>query len=161
MYTKDQLKAIDTILNKRSEYMNCARQLLSDGRSVVLSDTTLLVLKKPIWKTGTEYDVGNLISSNETRDIERVFSVSTKRTHYDYRNDFCKLAEDAFFDSKVLKRAFRAMKYRDEEVMLHYEIDQRTLQRYCGCLTFRTEYGYALVLAVRVRDESALSKVGR
>ena len=161
MYTKDQLKAINTILNKRPKYMNCSRQLLGDGKNVVFSDTTLLVLNEPIWKTGTGFEVGNRVYSNETRDVETVSSVSTERTHYDSGKDFCKLAEDAFFDPKVLKRAFRAMKYRDEEIMLHYTIDQRTQQRYCRCLTFRTEYGYALVMAVRVRDESTLKAVRR
>ena len=72
---------------------------------------------------------------------------------------FCKLADDAFFDPKVLKRAFRAMKYRDEMVTLHYTIDQRTQQRYCRCLTFRTKYGYALVMACRVKDESNLNTI--
>lgn len=161
MYTKDQLEAINTIINKRPKYMNCPRQLLGDGKNVVFSDTTLLVLNEPIWKTGTGFEVGNLVYTNETRDTETVCNVSTERTHYDSGKDLCKLAEDAFFDPKVLKRAFRAMKYRDEDVMLHYTIDKRTQQRYCRCLTFRTKYGYALVMAVRVRDESTLKAVRR
>lgn len=158
-YTKDQQKAIDTIINQRPSYMTCDRHLFCDGHNVVLSDTTLLVLQEPIWKTGTEFDAGRLIQSNETRDNVSVQGVSTERTHYWYRMDYCKLAEDAFFDPTVLKRAFRAMKYRDEEVTLHYTIDQRTQQRYCKCLTFRTKYGYALVMACRIKDESVLHEV--
>lgn len=159
MYTKDQLRAIDTILNNRPSYMTCDRHLFSDKHNVVLSNTTLLVLQEPIWKTGTEFDAGKLIQSNETRDTVSVQGVSAEHTHYWYRMDYCKLAEDAFFDPTVLKRAFRAMKYRDEEVTLHYTIDQRTQQRYCKCLTFRTKYGYALVMACRIKDESVLHTV--
>lgn len=159
LYTKDQQKAIDTIINRRPSYMTCDRQLFSDKHNVVLSDTTLLVLQEPIWKIGRDFDAGRLIQSNETRDNVSVQGVSTERTHYWYRMDYCKLAEDAFFDPKVLKRAFRAMKYRDEDVTLHYTIDQRTQQRYCKCLTFRTDYGYALVMACRIKDESVLHEV--
>lgn len=139
--------------------MTCDRQLFSDGHNVVLSDTTLLVLYAPIWSTGKEFDVGRLIQSNETRECITVYNVSAERTHYLGPWNYCKLAEDAFFDPKVLKRAFRAMKYRDEEVTLHYTVDQRTQQRYCKCLTFRTKYGYALVMAVRVREEEDLNEV--
>lgn len=160
MYTKDQQKAIDTIINQRPSYMTCDKRLFCDKHNVVLSDTTLLVLQEPIWKTGTEFDAGRLIQSNESRDTVSVQGVSTERTHYWCRKDYCKLAEDAFFDPKVLKRAFRAMKYRGEEITLHYTIDQRTQQRYCKCLTFRTKYGYALVMACRIKDESALHEVG-
>ncbi len=161
MYTKDQLKAIDTILNQRPSYMTCDRHLFGDKHNVVLSDTTLLVLSKPLWSTGKEFDVGKLIQSNETRDNATVFNVSAERTHYRYGNYYCKLAEDAFFDPTVLKRAFRAMKYRGEEITLHYTIDQRTQQRYCKCLTFRTDYGYALVMACRVKDENTLQEETR
>lgn len=160
-YTKDQLRAIDTILNQRPSYMTCDRHLFSDGHNVVLSDTTLLVLQEPLWNTGNEFDVSRLIKSNETRDNARVYGASTERTHYWCGNDYCKLAEDAFFNPKMLKRAFRAMKYRDEEITLHYTIDQRTQQRYCKCLTFRTDYGYALVMACRIKDESNLNEVER
>lgn len=159
VYTKDQQKAISTILNKRPSYMTCDRQLFCDNHNVVLSDTTLLVLSKLLWSTGKEFDIGRLIKSNETRDTVSVKYVSTERTHYRYVKDYCKLAEDAFFDPKVLKRAFRAMKYRGEEVTLHYTIDHRTQQRYCKCLTFRTDYGYALVMACRIKDESNLNTV--
>nr|DAG51393.1 MAG TPA: hypothetical protein [Caudoviricetes sp.] len=159
-YTKDQQKAIDTIINQRPSYMTCDRHLFSDKHNVVLSNTTLLVLQEPLWSTGKEFDVGRLIQSNETRDTVSVQGVSTERTHYWCRKDYCKLAEDAFFDPTVLKRAFRAMKYRGEEITLHYTIDQRTQQRYCKCLTFRTKYGYALVMACRIKDESALHEVG-
>lgn len=158
-YTKDQLRAIDTILNKRPSYMTCDRQLFSDGHNVVLSDTILLVLQKPLWSTGKDYDVSRVIKSNETQDNATVFNVSAERTHYWCGNDCCKIADDAFFSSKVLKRAFRAMKYRDEEITLHYTIDRRTQQRYCRCLTFRTKYGYALVMACRIHDESKLNAV--
>lgn len=158
-YTKDQLKAIDTILNKRPSYLNCDRHLFSDGHNVVLSDTTLLVLQEPLWSTGKEFDVGRLINSNESRDNATVFNVSAERTHYWCGKDCCKLAEDAFFDPKVLKHAFRAMKYLGEEITLHYTVDRRTQQRYCKCLTFRTDYGYALVMACRIKDESALHEV--
>lgn len=158
-YTKDQQKAIDTIINKRPSYMTCDRHLFSDGHNIVLSDTTLLVLSKPLWSTGKEFDVGRLIQSNETRDAVSVQDVSTERTHYWCGKDYCKLAEDAFFDPKVVNRAFRAMKYRDEGVMLHYTVDQRNQQRYCKCLTFRTDYGYALVMACRIKDESNLNTV--
>lgn len=159
VYTKDQLKAIDTILNQRPSYMTCDRHLFGDKHNVVLSDTTLLVLQEPLWSTGKEFDVDKLIHNNETRDTVSVYGVSAERTHYHCGNNFCKLADDAFFDPKVLKRAFRAMKYRDEDVTLHYTIDQRTLQRYCRCMTFRTKYGYALVMACRVKDESTLHTV--
>lgn len=159
-YTQYQLKAIDTILNKRPSYVTCDRQLFSDKHNVVLSDTTLLVLQEPLWSTGKEFDVGRLIKSNESRDTVSVHGVSTERTHYWCGKYYCKLAEDAFFDPKVLKRAFRAMKYRDQDVTLHYTIDQRTQQRYCKCLTFRTDYGYALVMACRIKDESNLNEVG-
>lgn len=158
-YTKDQLKAINTILNLRQPYMTCDRQLFCDKHNVVLSDTTLLVLQEPVWSTGEEFDVSRLIKSNETPDTETVVNVSSERTHYLGPWNYCKLADDAFFDPKVLERAFRAMKYRDEIVTLHYKVDQRTQQRYCRCLTFRTKYGYALVMAVRVRDESELNTV--
>ena len=158
-YTKDQQKAIDNIINQRPSYMTCDRQLFSDGHNVVLSDTTLIVLQKPLWSTGKEFDVGKLIQSNETQDTETVSHVSSERTHYQYGSDYCKLEEDAFFNPKVLKRAFRAMKYRDEDVTLHYTIDRRTQQRYCKCLTFRTDYGYALVMACRIKDESKLNTV--
>lgn len=158
-YTKDQLRAIDTIINQRPPYMTCDRQLFCDKRNVVLSDTTLLVLQKPLWNTGKEFDVNRLIQSNESRDTVSVQGVSTERTHYYCGYDYCKLADDAFFDPKVLKRAFRAMKYRDEGITLHYTIDQRTQQRYCRCLTFRTDYGYALVMACRIKDESVLNTV--
>lgn len=158
-YTKDQQKAIDTILNKRPSYMTCGRHLFSDGHNIVLSDTTLLVLSKPLWSTGKEFAVGILIQSNESRDTDTVSNVSSERTHYWCGKDYCKLAEDAFFDPKVLKRAFRAMKYRGEEITLHYTVDRRTQQRYCKCLTFRTEYGYTLVMACRIHDESALHEV--
>ena len=160
-YTKDQQKAIDTILNKRPSYVTCDRQLFSDGHNIVLSDTTLLVLQEPLWSTGKEFDVGRLIKSNESRDNATVFNVSAERTHYWCGKYYCKLAEDAFFDPTVLKRAFRAMKYRGEEVTLHYTIDLRTQQRYCKCLTFRTDYGYALVMACRIKDESNLNEVER
>lgn len=160
MYTQDQLKAIDTILNQRPSYMTCDRNLFGDKHNVVLSDTTLLVLQESIWKIGRDFDVGKLIHNNETRDTVSVYGVSAERTHYHCGNDFCKLADDAFFDPKVLKRAFRAMKYRDEDVTLHYTIDQRTQQRYCRCLTFRTKYGYAMVMACRIKDESVLHEVG-
>lgn len=159
-YTKDQLKAIDTIINQRPSYMNCDRHLFGDKHNVVLSDTILLVLQEPIWKIGRDFDVGKLIHNNETRDTVSVYGVSAERTHYWYRMNYCKFADDAFFDQKVLKRAFRAMKYRDEEVTLHYTIDQRTQQRYCKCLTFRTKYGYAMVMACRIKDESVLREVG-
>lgn len=158
-YTKDQLKAIDTILNKRPSYMTCDRQLFCDKHNVVLSDTTLLVLQEPVWSTGKEFDVSRLIKSNETPDTETVHHVSSERTHYLGPRNYCKLADDAFFDQKVLKRAFRAMKYRDEIVTLHYKVDQRTQQRYCHHLTFRTKYGYALVMAVQVKDESNLNTI--
>lgn len=158
-YTKDQQRAIDMILNKRPSYVTCDRQLFSDGHNVVLSDTTLLVLSKPLWSTGKKFDVGRLIQSNETRDTDTVSHVSTERTHYWCGKDYCKLAEDAFFDPKVLKRAFRAMKYCGEEITLHYTIDQRTQQIYCKSLTFRTKYGYALVMACRIHDESNLNTV--
>lgn len=158
-YTKDQQKAIDTIINKRPSYMTCDRQLFCDKHNLVLSDTTLLVLHEPIWNTGKEFDVGRLIKSNETPDTETVLHVSSERTHYCDKYNYCKVAEDAFFDPKVLKRAFRAMKYRDENITLHYSVDQRTQQRYCHCMTFRTKYGYAMVMAVRVRDESTLQEV--
>lgn len=161
VYTKDQLSAINTILNQRPPYMTCDRQLFSDGHNVVLSNTTLLVLYNPIWSTGKEFDANRLIHDNETRDCVTVSNVSAERTHYCGKQDFCKLADDAFFDPKVLKRAFRAMKYRDENITLHYTVDQRTQQRYCRCLTFWTKYGYALVMAVRVRDESDLNEVKR
>lgn len=159
-YTQDQLRAIDTIINKRPSYMTCDRKVICDKHNVVFSDTTLLVLYNSIWSTGTEFDVGRLIKSNETRDCVTVSNVSAERIHYCGKQDFCKLADDAFFDPKVLKRAFRAMKYRDEDVTLHYTIDQRTQQRYCRCLTFRTMYGYAMVMACRVKDESVLHEVG-
>ena len=159
VYMKDQQKAIDTILNKRPSYVTCDRQLFSDGHNIVLSDTTLLVLSKPLWSTGKEFDVGRLIKSNESRDTDTVSHVSAERTHYWCGKDYCKLAEDAFFDPKVLKRAFRAMKYRGEEITLHYTIDHRTQQRYCKCLTFRTDYGYALVMACGIHDESNLNTV--
>ena len=155
-YTQDQLKAIDTIINRRPSYMTCARQLIGDKQNVVLSYTTLLVLQEPVWSTGTEFDIAKLIKSNETPDTETVHHVSSERTHYLGQWNYCKVADDAFFDPKVLKRAFRAMKYRDEDVTLHYTINQRTQQRYCRCLMFRTKYGYALVMAVRVKDESTL-----
>lgn len=158
-YTKDQQRAIDMILNKRPSYVTCDRQLFCDNHNVVLSDTTLIVLQEPIWKTGTEFDVGRLIQSNETRDTVSVQGVSAERTHYWCGKDYCKLAEDAFFDPKVLKRAFRAMKYRGEEITLHYTVDRRTQQRYCKSLTFRTDYGYALVMACRIHDESNLNTV--
>lgn len=158
-YTKDQLRAIDTIISKRPSYMTCDRQLFCDGHNVVLSDTTLLVLQEPLWSTGKEFDVGRLIKSNESRDTVSVQGVSTERTHYWCGKDYCKLAEDAFFGPKVLKRAFRAMKYRGEEITLHYTVDRRTQQRYCKCLTFRTDYGYALVMACRIHDESNLNTV--
>lgn len=159
VYTQDQLKAIDTIINRRPPYMTCDRQLIGDKHNVVLSDTTLLVLQEPVWSTGKEFDVGKLIKSNETPDTETVHHVSSERTHYHGNYNYCKFAEDAFFDPKVLKRAFRAMKYRDDIVTLHYSVDQRTQQRYCRCLTFRTKYGYALVMAVWVKDESELNPV--
>lgn len=159
LYTKDQQKAIDTIINRRPSYMTCDRQLFSDKHNVVLSDTTLLVLQEPLWSTGKEFDVGRLIQSNESRDTDTVSHVSAERTHYWCGKYYCKLEEDAFFDPKVLKRALRAMKYRDEDVTLHYTIDQRTEQRYCKCLTFRTDYGYALVMACRIKDESVLHEV--
>ena len=158
-YTKDQQKAIDTIINQRPSYMTCDRHLFSDGHNVVLSDTRLLVLQEPLWSTGKEFAIGILIQSNESRDTDTVSHVSSERTHYRYVKDYCKLAEDAFFDPKVLKRAFRAMKYRGDEITLHYTIDQRTQQRYCKCLTFRTYYGYALVMACRIKDESKLHTV--
>lgn len=158
-YTNDQLSAINTILNQRPPYMTCDRKLICDKHNMVLSDTTLLVLYNPIWSTGTEFDVGRLIKSNETPDTETVLYVSSERTHYLGKYNYCKVADDAFFDPKVLKRAFRAMKYRDEIVNLHYSVDQRTQQRYCHCMTFRTKYGYAMVMAVRVRDESTLREV--
>lgn len=157
--TKDQQKAIDTIINKRPSYMTCDRHLFSDKHNVVLSDTTLLVLQEPLWSTGKEFDVGKLIQSNETRDTVSVQGVSAERTHYHGKYNYCKVAEDAFFDPKVLKRAFRAMKYRDENITLHYTVDQRTQQRYCRCMTFWTKYGYAMVMAVRVKDESTLQEV--
>lgn len=160
VYTQDQLKAIDTIINRRLQYMTCDRQLIGDKHNVVLSNTTLLVLQEPVWSTGKEFDVGKLIKSNETPDTETVHHVSSERTHYHCGNDFCKLADDAFFDPKVLKRAFRAMKYRDDIVTLHYSVDQRTQQRYCRCLTFRTKYGYALVMACRIKEEGNLNEVG-
>lgn len=158
-YTNDQLRAIDTIINKRPSYMTCDRKLICDKHNVVLSDTTLLVLCKPIWSTGTEFDANNLIRSNETRDCVTVSNVSAERTHYHGKYNYCKVAEDAFFDPTVLKRAFRAMKYRDENITLHYTVDQRTQQRYCRCLTFWTKYGYAMVMACRVKDESNLNEV--
>lgn len=159
VYTKDQQKAIDTIINQRPSYMTCDRHLFCDKHNLVLSDTTLIVLQEPLWKTGTEFDVGKLIQSNETRDNVTVFNVSAERTHYLGAWNYCKFADEAFFDPKVLKRAFRAMKYRYEDVTLHYTIDQRTQQRYCRCLTFRTKYGYAMVMACGVTDESALHTV--
>ena len=158
-YTQDQLRAIDTIINKRASYMTCDRHLFGDKHNMVLSDTTLLVLQEPIWKIGRDFDVDKLIHNNETRDTVSVYGVSAERTHYLGPWNYCKLADDAFFDPKVLKRAFRAMKYRDEDVTLHYTIDQRTEQRYCKCLTFRTDYGYALVMACRIKDESVLHEV--
>lgn len=158
VYTQDQLKAIDTIINRRPPYMTCDRQLICDKHNVVLSDTTLLVLQEPVWSTGKEFDVGKLIKSNETPDTETVHHVSSERTHYHGKYNYCKVAEDAFFDPKVLKRAFRAMKYRDQDVTLHYTVDQRTQQRYCRCATFRTNYGYAMVMAVRVKNESTLQE---
>lgn len=159
VYTNDQIKAINTILNLRPPYMTCDRQLICDKHNVVLSDTTLLVLQEPVWNTGKEFDIAKLIKSNETPDTETVHHVSSERTHYLGQWNYCKVADDAFFDPKVLKRAFRAMKYRDEDVTLHYTIDQRTQQRYCRCLMFRTKYGYALVMACRVKDESELNTV--
>ena len=158
-YTNDQLRAIDTIINQRASYMTCDRKLICDKHNVVLSDTTLLVLYNPIWSTGAEFDVNRLIHDNETRDCVTISNVSAERTHYLGEWNYCKLADDAFFDPKVLKRAFRAMKYRDENVTLHYTVDRRTQQRYCRCLTFRTKYGYALVMAVRVREEGDLNAV--
>lgn len=158
-YTKDQLNAINTILNNRPSYITFDRHLFCDKHNVVLSDTTLLVLQEPLWSTGKEFDVGRLIQSNETRDTDTVSHVSAERTHYWCGKDYCKLEEDAFFDPTVLKRAFRAMKYRGEEITLHYTIDKRTQQRYCKCLTFRTDYGYALVMACRIHDESNLNTV--
>lgn len=163
-YTNDQLRAIDTIINQQPSYMTCDRKLICDKHNVVLSDTTLLVLYNPIWSTGAEFDVNKLIHDNEMLDcvtVYNVYNVSAERTHYHGKYNYCKVAEDAFFDPKVLKRAFRAMKYRDENITLHYTVDQRTQQRYCRCLTFRTKYGYALVMAVRVRDESNLNEVKR
>lgn len=159
MYTQDQLKAIDTIINRRPPYMTCDRHLFGDKHNVVLSDTTLLVLQEPLWSTGKEFDVGRLIQSNESQDTDTVSHVSAERTHYHGNYNYCKFAEDAFFDPTELKRAFRAMKYRDEDVTLHYTIDQRTQQRYCRCLTFRTKYGYAMVMACRIKDESVLHEV--
>lgn len=158
-YTQDQLRAIDTIINCRPPYMSVDRKLFHKGRNVVLSDTTLLVLYKPIWSIGTEFDANKVIHDNETRDCVTISNVSAERTHYLGEWNYCKLAEDAFFNPKVLKRAFRAMKYRDENVTLHYKVDQRTLQRYCRCLTFWTKYGYALVMAVRVREDGDLNAV--
>lgn len=160
-YTKDQLSAINTILNQRPPYMTTDWKLVYKKRNVVLSDTTLLVLYKPIWNTGTEFNANRLIHDNETRDCITVYNVSAERTHYHGKYNYCKVADDAFFNPKVLKRAFRAMKYRDENVTLHYTVDQRTQQRYCRCLTFWTKYGYAMVMAVRVRDESDLNEVER
>lgn len=161
VYTKDQLRAIDAIINKRPRYMNVDQKLIYNDRNVVLSDNTLLVLQAPIWNTGTEFDVGRLIKSNETRDCVTVFNVSTERTHYLGEWNYCKLADDAFFNPKILKRAFRAMKYLEEDVTLHYSVDSKTQQKYCRCMTFRTKYGFALVMACRVKDESELHEVTR
>ena len=158
-YTKDQLAAINTILNKRPSYMTCDRQLFSKGRNVVLSDTILIVLQKPLWSTGKELDVTRLIRSNETDDIETGFAVDPAATHSNCGYIYVKLGDNAYFDPKILKRAFRALKYRGEFITLHYTVDQRTRQRYCNCLTFRTDYGYALVMACRIKDESALHEV--
>lgn len=161
-YTQDQLRAIDTIINTRPPYMTADRELCYKGRNVVLSDTTLLVLYNPIWNTGTEFDANRLIHDNEMRDcitVYNVSAVSAERTHYHGKYNYCKVAENAFFDPKVMKRAFRAMKYRDENITLHYTVDQRTQQRYCRYMTFWTKYGYAMVMAVRVRDESNLNGV--
>lgn len=160
-YTKDQQKAIDTIINKRPSYITCDRHLFCDKHNVVLSDTTLLVLQEPLWSTGKEFDVGRLIQSNESRDIETGFAVDPAATHSDCGHIYVKIGDNAYFDPTVLKRAFRAMKYRGEFITLHYTIDQRTQQRYCNCMTFRTDYGYALVMACRIKDESRLVEVLR
>lgn len=158
-YTKDQLAAINAIIKDRPPYLTLDKQLMHDGHNVVINCSTLLVLEEPVWSTGTEYDVKRLFESNETRDNVIVWAVSSARTHYFKSLNYCKLAEDAFFDPKVVKRAFRALKYRGEDIALHYTVDRRTQQRYCLSMTFRTKYGFALVMACRVNDESLLTIV--
>lgn len=125
------------------------------------TDTTLLLLNEPVWDDGDEYDALRVIRNNETRDIENVHSVKTDATHSDGTNIYVKIGDNAYFDPKILKRAFRALKYRDQTVTLHYTVDSKTQQRYCQCLTDATEWGYGLVMACRIKDESRLMEVLR
>lgn len=164
-YTKDQLRAIKTILNDRQPWMKCARHLTysdhNSERNLVLNDTTLLLLNESVWDDGEEYEVQRLIRSNETSDIETGFAVNPTATHSDGKYLYVKLGDNAYFDPRILKRAFRALKYRGQTVTLQYKVDSRTQQRYCLCLTVATEWGYGMVMACRIRDESGLVKVLR
>lgn len=164
VYTKDQIDAMITILNAREPWMTCARHLTYTDHhtecNLILNDTTLILLNEPVYHDGEEFDAERLIRSNETRDVENMREMHTDTTHVSCKQKYCKLGDNAYFDPIILKRAVRVLKYRDENVTLHYAVDQRTQQKYCRCLTFRTKYGYAMVMACRVKDESNLNEVG-
>lgn len=159
-YTKDQLRAIEIIINARRPWMDKSRHLQFEECNIVLNDTTLIRLNEPVWSDGEEYyGVPVLLNSNATHDKVTVDTVDPSTTHYDERRDYCKIAEDAYFDPISLKRAMRVLKYHEQPVTLHYTTDPKTQQRYCNCLTFSTAYGFALVMACRIKDESALREV--
>lgn len=159
IYTIRQVKAIHSVLANRSKYLDDSynRHLVYKQQSLVLSDTTLILLPRklteimatkngPLWRDECDFDPSILFSSNMTAkrrelniDYKAVASTKTKSI---------RIAPDCKMNTKYLKTAMEVLNAKDVIATGYFDDDKN----YMMCITFTTDVGFALVMCERIHS---------
>lgn len=159
IYTIRQVKAIHSVLANRSRFLDYSynRHLVYKQQSLVLSDTTLILLPRkltevmatkngPLWRDECDFDPSTLFSSNMTAkrrelniDYKAVASTKTK---------FIRIAPDCKMNTKYLKTAMEVLNAKDVIATGYFDDDID----YMRCITFTNDVGFALVRCERIHS---------
>lgn len=159
IYTIRQVKAIRSVLANRSRFLDDSynRHLVYKQQSLVLSDTTLILLPRkltevmatkngPLWRDECDFDPSTLFSSNMTAkrrelniDYKAVASTKTKSI---------RIAPDCKMNTKYLKTAMEVLNAKDVIATGYFDDDKN----YMMCITFTTDVGFALVMCERIHS---------
>ena len=159
IYTIRQVKAIHSVLANRSRFLDdrYSRHLVYKQQSLVLSDTTLILLPRkltevmatkngPLWRDECDFDPSTLFSSNMTAkrrelniDYKAVASTKTKSI---------RIAQDCKMNTKYLKTAMEVLNAKDVIATGYFDDDID----YMRCITFTNDVGFALVMCERIHS---------